>query len=160
MILVARSMRPVVRQILVVFAAALAGFGCSSTCDTSDPGNPPVWYEGGTAVNGVYASSSAHGDLLHFPAGRRYDLVHHLGFPPIQVQLYWSFAEAGIGWDTQSEDKSSLTLASGNSAVILLKNDRFIRVKNDSCVEFWLLAVASGDPRPRDAGAMADVSVD
>jgi hypothetical protein len=146
-----------VANLFVVSAAGAAGFACSATCDTSDEGNLPTWYEAGTAVNGMYASSSSHEGLLHFPGGKRYDLVHHLGFEPIQVQLYWSFAAVGIGWDAQ---KSTLTSAAGNSALILLKNDEFIRVKNDSCVEYWLLVVASGDPRPADAGSPLDASAE
>ena len=33
-----------------------------------------------------------------------------------------------------------------------LQNDEYIRVKNYSCAEFWLLVVASGDPRETDGG--------
>ncbi|HMI82685.1 MAG TPA: hypothetical protein VK550_01265 [Polyangiaceae bacterium] len=139
-----------VAQFFVVLAFGAAGFACSSACDTSDEANDPVRYEAGTAVNGIYASSSAHEGLLPFPGGKRYDIVHHLGFEPLQVQLYWSFRTDGIGWDAQSDGKSSLTLATGNSAIIQLKNAEFIRVKNDSCVEYALLVLASGDPRPRD----------
>jgi hypothetical protein len=50
-----------------------------------------------------------------------------------------------------------LTLASGNSAIWQLKNDHFIRVKNDSCVEFWLLAIAWGDHRPPSDGGAGGV---
>lgn len=142
-----------VANLVVVLAAGAAGFGCTPACDTADEENSPTWYEGGTAVNGIYASSSAHGDLLHFPGGKRYDIVHHLGYEPVLVQLYWSFLEAGVGSDVQVPGKSSLTPASGNSAVMQLKNDQYIRVKNDSCAEFWLLVVAMGDPREMDAGA-------
>ena len=131
---------------LIAFVAASAGLGCSPACDAGDDANTPTLYEGGTAVNGYYFSTTAHEDLLHFPGGKRYDLVHHLGFEPILVQLYWSFAEAGIGTYEQTPDKSTLSTGVGNSAEIQLKNDRFIRVKNDSCAEYWLLVVASGNP--------------
>ena len=145
-------MRPIVRPIfaaLVVLAAGLAGSGCTPTCDVS--GQEPELYEKGTAVNGYYFSSPAHENLLPFPGGKQYKIVHHLGFEPIQVQLYWSFAVVGIGTDSQ-KDKSTLSLAAGNSALILLKNEEYILVKNDSCAEFWLLVVASGDPRQMDGG--------
>ena len=145
-----------VANLLVVLGAGASVFACAPACDTSDEANPPTLHEAGTAVNGFYTSSSSHGDLLSFPGGKRYDLVHHLGFEPIQVQLYWAFSEGGIGTDTQKPDKSSLTPASGNSAVIQLKNDQYIRVKNDSCAEFWLLVVASGDPREMDGGGAVD----
>jgi hypothetical protein len=143
--------------VFVVSMACAGGFACSPSCETSDEENAPVVYEGGMAVNGFYASSSSHGDLLEFPGGKRYDLYHHLGFEPIQVQLYWSLKEAGIGWDVQTDDKSNLSPAAGNSALIQLKNDHYIRVKNDSCVEYWLLVVASGDPRVgQDGGDATD----
>jgi hypothetical protein len=145
---------------LIALAAVFAVSGCSAACDTADEANDPTRYEEGTAVNGVYFSSSAHGDLLHFPGGRRYDIVHHLGFEPIQVQLYWSFKAGGIGTDQQTEDKGSLSLAAGNSALIQLKNEEYIRVKNDSCAEFWLLVVASGDPRAMDGGGTVDAGAD
>src|SRR5262245_6344321 len=96
---------------LIVVMVTCAGQGCSPACDAGDDANTPTLYEGGTAVNGYYFSTSAHEDLLYFPGGKRYDLVHHLGFEPIQVQLYWSFAEAGIGTFEQMEGKSTLAPA-------------------------------------------------
>jgi hypothetical protein len=137
--------------LLVVLTAGAGAIGCGATCDTSDEGNVPSAHEDGTTVNGYYFSSESHGRLLHFPGGRRYDIYHHLGFEPILVQLYWSFAEVGVG-TTDQTDRSTLSAAAGNSAEIQLKNDRYIRVKNDSCAEYWLLVVASGDPRVGDAG--------
>jgi hypothetical protein len=141
-------------SLVVLLTSAVGAWGCSPSCDTSDEGNAVTVYEGGTAVNGFYFSTSAHGPLLEFPGGKRYDLYHHLRFEPIQVQLYWSLKDAGIGWDVQTDDKSTLSPAAGNSALIQLKNDQYIRVKNDSCVEYWLLVVAAGDPRaiPRPPG--------
>jgi hypothetical protein len=143
------------REILALIGVMMAGagLGCSPACDAGDDANQPVVYDGGTAVNGYYFSTSSHGELLHFPGGTRYDLYHHLGFEPIMVQIYWSFNEAGVGTYEQTKDKSSLTTGAGNSAEIQLKNDQFIRVKNDSCVEYWVLVVASGDPRVMDGGA-------
>jgi hypothetical protein len=141
-------------RFLAFFAlGAFSMQGCSPACDTGDDANDPVPHHGGTVVNGIYTSSSSHGPLLPFPGGKRYDLAHHLGFEPIQVQLYWSFSVEGIGVDAQT-GKSSLTLATGNSALIQLKNEHFIRVKNDSCVDYALLVIASGDPRTPDGGAV------
>lgn len=141
-------------HLLVMLAACAAVSGCSAAaCDTSDDGNPPQLYEGGNvynAVNGsIYESSSAHGPLLHFPGGKRYDLVHHLGFEPLVVLMYWSFFQTGIAVDAQNDDAGTLTLASGNSALSQLANAHSIRVKNDSCVEFYLRVVAFGDSRGR-----------
>jgi hypothetical protein len=146
--------------LFVVLAAGTLVFGCTPACDTSDEANPPTWYEAGTAVNGIYVSSSSHERLLAFPGGKRYDLVHHLGFEPLVVQLYWSFSQNGIGTDAQTKDSSSLTMAAGNSALIQLKNEEYIRVQNDSCVEYGLLAVAWGNPNPVDAGAPDEAGSD
>jgi hypothetical protein len=151
-VLLARSMWRKVANLLVVFTAGATVFACSPACDTSDEENDPARHEGGMTVNGIYASSSSHDQLLPFPGGKRYDIVHHLGFEPLLVQLYWSFSVGGIGSDAQIDGKSSLTPAAGNSALIQLKNAEYIRVKNDSCVEYWLLVIASGDPRVMDAG--------
>jgi hypothetical protein len=150
-------------SVVVVLTVATGLAGCMpSSCDTADEANAPTWYEAGTAVNGVYASSSAHGPLLDFSGGKRYDIVHHLGFEPIQVHLYWSFAEGGIGVDGGEKDKGTLSPAAGNSALIQVKNDQYIRVKNDSCVDYWLLVVASGDPGEHDGetGGTTDAGTD
>jgi hypothetical protein len=143
----------VLAGLFLVLTLGASSLACGTPgCDVSDEKHAPIVYEGGITRNGYYASSSSHGDLLYFPQGRRYDLYHHLGFEPIMLQLYWSFAEAGIGVFEQTKDKSTLTTGAGNSAIVQLKNDQFIRVKNDSCVEYWVLVVASGDPREMDGG--------
>ena len=154
MIVLAVSMWRTALGALVAAGSISTSLGCSPACNASDEANVPQRYEGGSVVNGIYTSSSAHEDLLEFPGGRRYDIFHGLGFEPLLVQMYWSFAEAGIGTDSQDE-KSTLSLAAGNSALIQLKNAEYLRVKNDSCVHYWLLVVASGDPRVGDGGASA-----
>jgi hypothetical protein len=141
-----------------LFALVLAcGPGCSSAnCDTSDDGNPPTPYVGGTVADGVYESSGWHGPLLWLPGGKRYDVVHGLGFEPREVLLYLSFSSTGSG---QAATGDTMTLASGNAGVLQMVNDRVIRVKNDTCAEFWLRVVASGDPRratPVDDAGTAD----
>jgi hypothetical protein len=155
-----RAFRQLTPIVSLIALGALVG-GCSAAaCDTSDDGNTPERREDGRTLNGIYESSSVHGPLLEFTGGKRYDLVHNLGFEPLVVQMYWSFHGRGIARDAQvEEDAGSLTPASGNSALIQLMNDRIIRVKNDSCVEFFLRVVAFGDSRPpSDGGASGDVA--
>jgi hypothetical protein len=155
-----RAFRQLALIVSLIALGALVG-GCSAAaCDTSDDGNTPERREDGRTVNGIYESSSVHGQLLEFPGGKRYDLVHNLGFEPLVVQMYWSFIKIGVARDAQrEEDAGTLTPASGNSALIQLMNDRIIRVKNDSCVEFFLRVVAFGDPRPAsDGGAPGDAT--
>jgi len=145
----------VLAGLFLVLSLGASSFACGTPgCDVSDEKHPPTVYEDGITRNGFYATSSAHGGLLHFPQGQRYDLYHHLGFEPILLQLYWSFDEGGIGTFEQTH---SLSTAAGNSALIQLKNEQFIRVKNDSCVEYWLLVTASGDPRDPDVGGTGTV---
>lgn len=128
--------------------ALSANVGCidASACDVSDDGNPPVVYKGGTTTSeGLYYSSPLHGGWLHFPGGKRYDLVHDLGFVPQDIDIWLSFSENGVGEDEQN---STIAPSAGNSAVLQLVNDEFIRIKNDTCSEFWVRVVASGRPAP------------
>lgn len=132
----------------------LAAAGCSgSTCDISDDGNPPERYEGGTtwgagSADAFYESSSWHSGWLHFPGGKRYDLAHHLGFEPQDVHVMLSFSENGVAADTQADTAAQ---AAGNSGELQLVNGDVIRIKNDTCTEFWVRVTAQG--RPGDGGA-------
>lgn len=116
----------------------------AAACDTSDDGNPPVVYKGGTTTeDGLYYSSAWNGGWLHFPGGKRYDLVHDLGFQPQEVGIFLSFSENGVGNDGQG---SSAAPSAGNSSPVQLVNDEIIRIKNDTCSEFWVRVTASGRP--------------
>ncbi len=115
----------------------------AAACDTSDGNNPAIPFQSGFVADGMYCTSTAHGPFLDFPGGRRYDVYHHLGFDPLVVQMYWSFAENGIGTDAEAD---TMTPANGNSAEIQLTNDQFIRIKNDSCAGFWVRVCAFGNP--------------
>ena len=63
-----------------------ASAGCETfgprTCDTSLAANPWVTFSGGETQGGVYMSSPWDGDLLSFPGGMHYALVHGLPSPP------------------------------------------------------------------------------
>jgi hypothetical protein len=151
-----------------VAAAAVAVLGltgCSGlTCDISDDGNPAEQYEGGNTyaagtVDGFYESSPWHSGWLHFPGGQRYDLVHHLGFEPQNVNVMLSFSENGVGEDAEADTAAQ---AAGNSGELQLVNDQIIRIKNDTCTEFWVRVTANGNPTKgptaTDAGDDADAS--
>lgn len=130
---------------------------CSPPCDSSDDGNPPDRYTAGIvacdAAGCAYETSPWHGELLHFPGGKRYDLVHGLGHEPLDVQVYLSFSPNGVA---SGEQADSVALSAGNSSVIQLVNDQVIRVKNDTCSEFWVRVTASGRAPDGDAGATPD----
>jgi len=129
---------------------AIGSPACGPACDTTDAANPPQRFEGGT-VTGTetlyYTTSDWRTGLLPFPGGKRYELVHHLGFAPTHVSVYVSFAE-------QNEP---LTPCSGNTCVLQAVRDDAIIVKNDTCSEFWIRVVASGpSPNSGDAGVGSD----
>jgi hypothetical protein len=137
----------------IAMGACLVAFGspaCSPACNTTDAANPAERYDGGAVTGGqnrYYVSSDWNAGLLHFPGGKRYELVHHLGFTPAEVSVYVSFAG----------NNEPLTLCAGNTCVIQAVKDDAIIIKNDTCSEFWVRVVASGvSPTSGDAGATAD----
>jgi hypothetical protein len=113
---------------------AMSCLGCGAACDTSDDANPPDRYTGGTVTGDVYESSSWKAGLLPFPGGKQYQLVHHLGFTPAQVEIFFSF----------SPDGDRVSPCAGNSCVIRCVNDELIWVENDTCAEFWIRVVTAG----------------
>jgi hypothetical protein len=125
--------------LLTLLAALSTGcetFG-SRICDRSTEANPEVTYTGGTVVDGVYMTSPWDGELLYFPGGMRYSLVHNLGLAPRSVQAYLSFDRYG------TQDGGSLAQAAGNQVVITGVDTKRIEIANDSCVDYWLLVVAT-----------------
>jgi hypothetical protein len=138
--------------VAIAMGAGLVVFGspaCNPACNTTDTANPVERYEGGTVTGGSdphYVSSDWDTGLLHFPGGKRYELVHHLGFTPAEVSIYVSFAE----------ENEPVTECSGNTCVIQAVKDDTITIKNDTCSEFWVRVVAGVRLDSGDAGATAD----
>ena len=106
------------------------------TCERSIEENPPVLYTEGVVTDGVYATSAADGELLHYPGGMHYELAHGLGRVPTTTQFLLSFDRYG------TRDDGSLAEATGNQAEIVRVDAETLVVKNNSCVEYWLLAIA------------------
>lgn len=124
------------------FAMATSGCIAAAACDTSDDGNPPDAYKGGTTTEeGLYYSSPWNSGWLHFPGGKRYDLVHNLGFEPQEIGIFLSFSENGLGNDGQG---ATIAPSAGNSSLVQLIDAEKIRIKNDTCSEFWVRLTASG----------------
>jgi hypothetical protein len=112
--------------------------GCSPSCDISDDVTPQI-YDDGLANDGVYSSSSSLGPFLHFPGGMQIQLVHHLGFTPAHVNVFFGFTEF---------DERYAPCA-GNSCEIRCMDEQIVWVKNDTCTEFWIRVTASDpDPNP------------
>lgn len=149
------------RRAVLVFSVlalgALATCGCSQvaqTCDTSDNGNPSDVYDGGTVQGGTYMSSPWVGPLLHFPGGKRYDLVHRLGCTPRDVSVWLAFSQGG----TSGGD---LAPSAGNMSLVQVIDDKVVRIKNDTCSDFYVLVTAScGGSGGADAAAMGDGSAE
>lgn len=116
----------------------IATFG-PNICDRAETSNPLTRYEGGDVVDGVYMSSPWEGELLFFPGGMRYELVHGLGAEPRLVQPYVSFERGG----SDAGPIPTLSLAVGNQAELVRVDDDVVIVRNNSCSDYWLLVVAS-----------------
>lgn len=127
---------------------ALAGCGPDDynpgpeTCDRSEEHNPPIRYTQGTVENGVYMTSDWDGELLHFPGGMHYELVHHLGETPRYFQAYLSFDRYGVA------DEGTIAVAQGNQVELVRVNDQAMVVRNAECVDYWLLVVAAAGVPP------------
>jgi len=116
------------------------------TCDRSLKGNPPVAYTEGSVDNGVYMTSGWDEELLYFPGGMRYTLIHELGETPRFWQAYLSFNQTGTkntSSDPEDPERGTLALAAGNQVELTEANETSLTVVNGSCVDYWLLVVAS-----------------
>jgi hypothetical protein len=124
---------------------------CGSDCETADP-EREVRFTGGSrdTARGYYETSGWAGPFLHFPPGRRLVIEHGLGRPPL-VQTYLSFSERGLA------DGNNASESAGNQLVIEAVDDQIVKVRNDSCAEFYLLLIAT--VAGSDAGA-SDASAD
>ncbi len=134
--------------LLVSIGMSLPGLGCSSlnSCDTSDESNPPDPFYDGTTVDGFYMSSDWTGPLLPFPGGKRYDFHHGLESTPRSVECFVSFGSQGV-------ENGSIAQSSGNLCVIQDVNDEYIRVKNDTCSEMFVMVTAATPEGGWDGGA-------
>jgi hypothetical protein len=140
---------------------ATASLGCGAACDTSDDANPPSRYTAGTVTGDAYESSSWKAGFLPFTGGKQYQLLHHLGFTPAQVEIFLAFGPEG--------DRSAP--CAGNSCVVRCVDDEMIWVENDTCADFWVRVTTSGksfESRGRactdggavEAGTPADASIE
>lgn len=126
---------------IALAAATLVGCGPDDynpgpeTCDRSEKRNPPVRYTDGTVENGVYMTSPWDEDLLFFPGGMHYELVHGLG----QVPRYF---EAYVSFDPDGTKGGTIGIASGNQVELVRVNDQTMVVRNGECVDYYLLVVA------------------
>ncbi len=113
-------------------------------------GQDPVRYTDGNtnASRTLYETMAADEEMLHFPQGRTYDLVHGLGYRPHDVNIFLSFRErlTATGDTEDKTEPNNVAQSAGNQAVIQVWNDEIIQVRNDTCAEFYMRAVVIGDP--------------
>lgn len=134
------------RRLSVLAITIAATTGCENfqpiTCDRDPEANPEVRFTGGEAESGVYMSAVWDGELLNFPGGMRYELVHGLGEAPRWVDMYLSFERYG------TSDGGKIAQAAGNQAVVVGMDATSIHVANDGCAAYWLLVSAGTGVRP------------
>jgi len=132
---------------------ALSATGCG-TCDTG--GQKPIEFNGGNSSpsDGSYETSKPFGEYLHFPAGRRFDLMHGLGTAPSIVSAFLSFQRVpgGESDDDNADDDNTgnFAAAAGNQVVFECIDEERVRVRNDTCAESYLrvVLVADGNSSP------------
>lgn len=127
----------------LTFCVAMGALGCSA-CKTH--GQEALEYTDGNVDESgtVYESTVVDEDMLHFPPGRVYDLVHGLGVRPASVQGYVSFRRrlSEDGDPAHETRPNNVSESSGNSMVIERWNQEVIRIRNDTCAEFYVRVVA------------------
>ena len=127
---------------LVLLPAFLLGLLSVPSCDCGREGGDPVVYAGGDTTGPRYVSSELYGTWLHFPAGRRYQLLHELPEPPSDVLVYLAFREDAL----REDDAGNISPSSGNAALVEAVEDDYIQVRNDTCSEYWVRVVAEVAP--------------
>ncbi|MCH2109184.1 MAG: hypothetical protein MK135_07640 [Polyangiaceae bacterium] len=135
-----------------IFVFALLQSACS-ICSVN--GQAAQRYTGGTVLPSgyTYESSAVDAPLLHFPAGRVYEFEHGLGARPVTINTYVSFCEQlGRCAENDLTAPGNIAESAGNQAVIEEWNDEFIRIRNDTCAEFYVRLVAALDPAPLSNG--------
>lgn len=122
---------------------ALSAAGCG-TCDTG--GQQPIEFKGGWPDPdvGFYETSKPFGEYLHFPGGRRFDLIHELGVAPHSVQGFLSF-ERVPGEGSGDDNTGNFAAAAGNQLVTECIDEERVRVRNDTCAETYLRVVLLAD---------------
>ena len=142
-------MRTTVVPVAVAMLALLSA-GCGS-CETG--GQAAIEYRGGTKnwAEGDsppevrrYETSLPFGEYLHFPAGRRFDLIHRLDAAPYDVQAFLSF-ERIPGEASKDDNTGNFAAAAGNQFVVECIDEERVRVRNDTCSDGYLRVVLVAD---------------
>jgi hypothetical protein len=137
---------------LGALGAALALLGCESTCPRETEKVPTPYEDGNTNASGtLYETNAWDEPFVHFPAGRRVALHHGLVETPVQIRSYLAFKECPFPAD--ETEPGFVAESAGNQVLIERVDDEVVRVRNDTCEEFWLRLVASTDENSSETNA-------
>lgn len=149
--------------VALLFTGGSAVTVACSPCRVS--GQDPITYTDGVTNESrtVYQTGAPDEEMLHFPQGRIYNLVHGLGSSPISVDIFVSFREKleRSGDTNDKTQPNNVSPSAGNQSVIQVWNDEIIQVRNDTCADLYLRAVILADPDESEnlggaAGASAE----
>jgi len=113
--------------------------GCDTGCDKED--GAAQRYAGGetSPTCTSYQTGGFNDPYLAIPPGRRWDIEHGLRQEPRLIQSYLAFSERPLANDQNTAESA------GNQLVIEEVTDEFVRVRNDTCEDFWLRLVLEVD---------------
>jgi hypothetical protein len=112
---------------------APSNLACS---DCEVHGDPVLKYNHGKTSEGYYESSGWNDEWVYFPQGRTYQFVHDLGTEKYVVTLYLAFHPRPL------ENKAGSSESSGNMGTIEIVTPEYFQVRNDTCAEMYIRAVA------------------
>jgi hypothetical protein len=128
---------------------ALGVAACDQSCPRESEETPKRYENGVTSADRTFYETNGWKDaFVNFPAGRRLALVHGLREMPAELRSYLAFEahpfpKSGEGFVAES---------AGNQVLIEDVTEEVIRVRNDTCENFYLRLVASTVPPGDGAG--------
>ena len=136
----------------VLFAEAQA---CNPACT-----GPERSFSGGNRFGSGsdlwYETSGERGPFLPFEGGADLHLRHELGLTPYQINIFLSFNEYPT-----DDSNGGYAPSAGNQTVILFADEHEVRIRNDTCSDYWIRVVvhanadesAEANDGATDAGA-------
>jgi hypothetical protein len=121
----------------VLFAEAQ---GCNPACS-----GPERSFSGGNSsqIGGVrvYETSPVTGPFLPFEGAADYHIRHGLGMKPNQIQIYLAFNEF-----PEDNGNGGSSGWAGNQGIILTADACEVRIRNDTCSDYWVRVVLTAYP--------------
>jgi len=122
---------------------------CSSSCPRETDENARRYTGGTTSPDATFYETNAWDrKFVDFPAGRRLALVHGLRETPIELKSYLAFKAKALPED----GKGFVAESAGNQVLIEGVDEEVVRVRNDTCQDFFLRLVANTLPAADGAG--------